>query len=115
MLKVMTSMKNLPHTSSDNQQTHFDNVRLLKGAPPGRQQCNYYIGELGVIKVSKDWQDVCTSNHMKEVAVGRFDGESGNYGQGGTPSGEKFYDGKLIQETVNAIKFVNPERSIPVV
>lgn len=48
---------------------------------------------------------------MKDVAVGRLDGESGNYGQEDSLR-EKFYDGKLIQETVNAIKFVNPERSI---
>ena len=32
------------------------------------------------------------------LILGRFDGEAGNYGQGGTPFGENFYDGKLIKE-----------------
>ena len=28
-------------------------LRLLKGEPPGRAQCNYYTGQLGTLKVSQ--------------------------------------------------------------
>jgi len=115
MLNVMTSRKNLSHTLENNQQTHYDNVRLLKGVVPGREQANYYIGELGVLKVSKDYQADCTEKHMTDVAAGKFSCGSHLYGQGGTPFGEKFYEKELIKEVTNRIKFVNPERVIPVI
>jgi len=115
LIKGWTTQKNLSHSKFDNQQTHFNDVRLLKGEVPGRKQVNFYTGQLQSLKVSKDWQKYCTDNHMKDVAAGLFDCESGNYGQGGTPSDEQFYHPQLIKKVVNAIRFKNPERAVPVV
>jgi hypothetical protein len=111
----MTSMKSCPHIVGDNAQTHFDNVRLVKGEPPGRAQCNYYTGLLSTMKVSKEWRKSCTENHMKNVAKGDFTWHSGDFGDAGAPSDGKFYDKERIESIVGSIKFVNPERTIPVI
>jgi len=115
MLKGMTAMRDPSHTAKDNQQTHFSDIRLLKGEVPGRRQINHYLGELAAYKVSADWQKYCTTEHMKDVATGLYDCDNSCYGQGGTPSNQQFYDEKIIKSAVNAIKFKNPERTIPVV
>jgi len=115
MLKNSTSMKNLSHTKTNNQNTFFDDIRLMKGEPPGRRMVNHYTRELGCMKVAKDWQTLCTHNHMLNVASGIFDCSSSNYGQGGTPMDQQFYDEKLIKKVVDSIKFKNPERVLPVI
>jgi len=114
MLNVLTSRKNLPHTRLENQQTHYDSVSLLKGAPPGRKQVSYYAGELAQLSISQDWQAACTSNHIMDVMTGHFSCDASNYGLGGAPN-QKFYDAEYITAVTNAIKFKNPERVLPVV
>lgn len=114
LIKGWTSMRNPSHSKFDNQQTFFNDVRLLKGEVPGRNQVNFYTGALQTMKVSKDWQKYCSDNHMKDVAVGRYDCEAGNYGQGGTPSDQHFYEPELIRKVVNSIRFKNPERAVAV-
>lgn len=112
MLNVLTCQKHLPHTRTDNQQTHFDSVSLLKGAPPGRQQVHFYTGELAQLAISQDWQTACTANHMKDVMTGKFSWDPANYGLAGAPD-QKFYDADYIKAVTNAIKFKNPERVLP--
>jgi len=114
MLQNSTSFKSRQHTKANNQQTFFDDIRLMKGEPPGRRMVNHYTRELGCIKVSKDWQNLCTRNHMLDVAKGHFDCDSTNYGQGGTPMDQLFFEEKLIKKVVDSIKFKNPERALPV-
>eukprot|EP00088_Acartia_fossae_P049034 TRINITY_DN5373_c0_g1_i2.p1 TRINITY_DN5373_c0_g1~~TRINITY_DN5373_c0_g1_i2.p1 ORF type:complete len:115 (-),score=28.85 TRINITY_DN5373_c0_g1_i2:32-376(-) len=114
-MKGMTSMRPSPHIVGDNVQTHFDNVRLVKGEPPGRAQCNYYTGQLGTLKVSHDWRKSCHENHMKNIAGGNFNWGSTDLGEGGTPADGKFFDPKRIESIVGSMKFVNPERTIPVI
>jgi len=113
MLNVLTSRKNLPHTSLENQQTHFDSVRLLKGAPPGRKQVNYYTGELAQLAISQEWQAACSANHLMDVMTGNYSSDSSSYGLGG-PSDQKFYDADYIKAVTNAIKFKDPQRVLPV-
>jgi len=115
MIKAWTTMKDLPHSRFNNQNTHFNDVRLLKGEVPGRKQVNFYTGEIQNTKVSTDWQDQCTQNHMKDVASGQFDCAAGNYGQGGTPDGQQFYNPQLIWKVANSIRFKNPERTVAAV
>jgi len=115
LIKEMTSLRANPHSVGDNAQTHFDNVRLLKGAPPGRAQCNYYTAELNNLKVGKDWRKSCYDEHMYNVAGGDFTWKTTDWGVGGAQASDKFYDPEKTKSIIGALKFVNPERSIPVV
>jgi len=115
LIKGWTSMKSCPHIKEDNAQTHYDNMRLAKGEAPGRSQCNYYINQLSSMKVGRDYRRRCKENHMKNVYAGDFTWDSFDFGDGGAPADGKFFDPKRIESIVGSIKFVNPERSIPVI
>merc|ERR1711934_272966 len=67
-LNGVTSRTHLPHGLFDNQQTHYDSVRLLKGGAPGREQVSYYAGELNCIRNSKMFASKCQSGHLTEIS-----------------------------------------------
>merc|ERR1711970_1504567 len=95
MLNTVTARAHLPHALHDNQQTHYDSVRLLKGAPPGRKQVTYYTSELGVLN-------------------GVFDHSQNHSGMGGVTADQKFYDPERVKDYTGAIRFKDPQRSVPV-
>eukprot|EP00091_Calanus_sinicus_P016381 TRINITY_DN35700_c0_g1_i1.p1 TRINITY_DN35700_c0_g1~~TRINITY_DN35700_c0_g1_i1.p1 ORF type:complete len:122 (-),score=32.12 TRINITY_DN35700_c0_g1_i1:27-392(-) len=80
MLNTVTCRKHLPHTLLDNQQTHYDSVRLLKGSAPGHKLATYYSTELGVVKNSKLFSAKCQSDHLLDVLQGQFDYHQNNSG-----------------------------------
>jgi len=112
MLNTVTSRNILPHTLINNQQTHYDSVRLLKGDPPGRYEVNHYRSELGIMKNSKDFSDQCIDNHLRDVNDGLFT-QDNHGGHGGITADQKFYDPKKVKEYTSAIRFKNPQRHIP--
>jgi len=92
MLNTVTSRNILPHTPINNQQTHFDSARLLKGDPPGRHLVNYYTSELGILKNSKQFSDHCIDNHLRDINEGLY---------------------TQVKEYTSAIRFKNPQRHVP--
>eukprot|EP00092_Neocalanus_flemingeri_P066809 GFUD01081439.1.p1 GENE.GFUD01081439.1~~GFUD01081439.1.p1 ORF type:complete len:222 (+),score=70.97 GFUD01081439.1:39-704(+) len=113
MLNTVTSRKHLPHSLLDNQQTHYDSVRLLKGSAPGRKQVNYYSSELGVVKNSKQFSARCQSDHLLDVLDGHFDFQN-HSGMGGISADQKFYDPEKVKDYTGAIRFKDPQRTVPV-
>eukprot|EP00090_Calanus_glacialis_P022402 TRINITY_DN3456_c0_g1_i7.p1 TRINITY_DN3456_c0_g1~~TRINITY_DN3456_c0_g1_i7.p1 ORF type:complete len:223 (-),score=78.21 TRINITY_DN3456_c0_g1_i7:71-739(-) len=114
MLNTVTCRKHLPHTLLDNQQTHYDSVRLLKGSAPGQKQATYYSTELGVVKNSKLFSAKCQSDHLLDVLQGQFDFHQNNSGMGGITSDQMFYDPEKIKDYTGAIRFKDPQRTVPV-
>merc|ERR1712226_344051 len=114
MLNAVTSMGHLPHTQLDNQQTHYDSVRLLKGAAPGRKQVNFYTGELNCIRNSKTFARRCETEHRADVLAGHFDWSVHHTGMGGVSVDQKFYDPQRVKDYTGSIRFKDPERSVPV-
>lgn len=110
MLNTVTCRKHLPHTSLNNQQTHYDNVRLMKGDPPGRLQRNFYTSELGLIKNSKVFAAHCQSDHLTEVMCGVY--RDGGSGMGGPTADQLFYDPEKVKSYTSAIRFKDPQRVI---
>ena len=118
-LNAITSRTHLPHSKFDNQQTHFDSVRLLKGAAPGRKQVSFYSSELNCLKNSKMFAQRAQTDHLYDVLAGQnriLEGIqntrrneailwsiSGNYswsihhtGMGGPTADQKFYDPERV-------------------
>lgn len=114
-LNAITSRTHLPHSKLDNQQTHFDSVRLLKGAAPGRKQVSFYSSELNCLRNSKMFAQRAQIDHLYDVLAGKsniwkitsiFDickPSSGNYswsihhtGMGGPTADQKFYDPERV-------------------
>jgi len=114
MLNSVTSRTHLPHSILDNQQTHYDNVRLLKGSNPGRKQVNFYATELGVLKNSKQFAARCQSDHLLDVLGGQFDIQN-HSGMGGIAADQKFYDPERVKDYTGSIRFKDPQRTVPVV
>jgi len=114
MLTSVTSRKHLPHSLLDNQQTHYDSVRLLKGCAPGHKMVNYYSTELGMVKNSKTFSARCQSDHLLDVLQGHFDSHLNSSGMGGITSDQMFYDPEKVKNYTAAIRFKDPQRSVPV-
>lgn len=115
MLNTVTTRSNLPHTRENNQQTHFDSVRLLKGDPPGRHLVNHYTRELGVLRNNKSFANRCQDNHLMDVMDGNFNIENNHYGMCGITSDQKFYDPEKVKGYTKTIRFKDPQRVIPTV
>jgi len=113
MLTTVTSRKHLPHSLIDNQQTHYDSVRLLKGSTPGQKQLNYYSTELGIVKNNKQFSARCQSDHLLDVLQGHFDFQN-HSGMGGIASDQMFYDPEKVKDYTGAIRFKDPQRAVPV-
>jgi len=111
MLNSVTCRKELPHTCLENQQTHYDSVRLLKGDPPGRHQRNFYTTQLGLVKNSKVFAANCQAQHLAEVMCGIY--QDGGSGMGGPTADEHFYDPEKVKSYTSAIRFKDPQRVIP--
>jgi len=114
MLNAVTSMGHLPHGRSDNQQTHYDSVRLLKGAAPGRKQVSFYSSELNCLRNSKLFSSRCQTDHMADVLAGNFDWSVHHTGMGGITPDQKFYDPERVKDYTGSIRFKDPERAVPV-
>merc|ERR1711936_800443 len=113
LLNGVTARDHLPHSMFDNQQTHFDDVRLLKGAVPGRKQVNYYTTEIGILKNNQLFSDHCYSDHLSNVMGGNFTTDMYT-GMGGITAEQKFYDPSRVQAYTDAIRFKDPQRTVPV-
>eukprot|EP00090_Calanus_glacialis_P009452 TRINITY_DN17825_c0_g1_i1.p1 TRINITY_DN17825_c0_g1~~TRINITY_DN17825_c0_g1_i1.p1 ORF type:complete len:238 (+),score=51.04 TRINITY_DN17825_c0_g1_i1:49-714(+) len=114
MLNTVTARTHLPHTMLDNQQTHYDSVRLLKGSAPGRKQVNYYASEIGVLKNNKLFSERCQYNHLMDVLDGRFGLSQNHSGMGGITADQKFYDPEKVKDYTGSIRFKDPQRTVPV-
>jgi len=114
MLTTVTSRKHLPHSPLHNQQTHYDNVRLLKGCAPGQKAVNHYSTELGIVKNSKMFSAKCQSDHLLDVLQGHFDSQQNSSGMGGITSDQRFYDPEKVKNYTGAIRFKDPQRAVPV-
>ena len=86
----------------------------MKGAAPGRKQVNYYASEIGVLKNSKLFSERCQSDHLMDVLDGRFDFSQNHSGMGGICADQKFYDPEKVKEYTGAIRFKDPQRTVPV-
>jgi len=115
MLNSVTARKHLPHSTLDNQQTHYDSVRLLKGSAPGRKQVNFYSTELALVKNSKLFSSRCQSDHLLDVLDGHFDFHQNHSGMGGISADQKFYDPEKVKDYTGAIRFKDPQRTVPAV
>jgi len=114
MLNTVTARAHLPHALHDNQQTHYDSVRLLKGAPPGRKQVTYYTSELGVLKNNQVFAEKVQGDHLLDVLNGVFDHSQNHSGMGGVTADQKFYDPERVKDYTGAIRFKDPQRAVPV-
>jgi hypothetical protein len=114
MLNNITSFKNLPHTLTDNQQTPFDSVRLLKGSPPGQKVIGHYCHELAVLKNNKLITEDKYDNHLVDVNCGRYDYHHNVLDMGGILATEKFYDPERVNDIVSRIRFKKADRVVPV-
>jgi len=114
MLNAVTAREHLPHCLFDNQQTHYNSVRLLKGSVPGRQQVNYYASELGVLRNNKLFAQQCQDDHLVDVLAGKFDFSKNYSGMGGIGSDEKFYDPEKVKDYTGSIRFKDPQRTVAV-
>jgi len=111
MLATVTSRKHLPHSLLDNQQTHYDSVRLMKGSAPSH---NPYSSELAMVKNSKLFSARCQSDHLLDVLQGHFHSDQNPSGLGGITSDQLFYDPEKVKNYTGAIRFKDPQRSVPV-
>ena len=46
MIHAAASVRNQPHSPTDNENTPFNSIRLLRGAPPGRVRCSNIVEEI---------------------------------------------------------------------
>jgi len=115
MLNNITSFKNLPHTLTENQQTPFDSVRLLKGSNPGAKLINHYCHELSVLRNNKLITEDKYDNHLVDVnGRGKFDYHHNVLDMGGILPDEKFYDPEKVDDIVSRIRFKKADRVVPV-
>eukprot|EP00095_Tigriopus_kingsejongensis_P012556 maker-scaffold1273_size51358-snap-gene-0.6 protein:Tk12556 transcript:maker-scaffold1273_size51358-snap-gene-0.6-mRNA-1 annotation:"hypothetical protein DAPPUDRAFT_227136" len=103
MIHAAASPRRQPHAPLDNADTPFDSVRLLRGAPPGRERVNHYASELGIIKKHQEDYNKKMRQHVTNVNVfGDFDYHYKFY-QGATDKDYKFYRPDIISDTMRKI------------
>ena len=105
MLNTVTSRADLPHSLADNQQTHYNSVRLLKGAVPGRQQVQHYTTELAILRNSKQFSARCQADHLDQVLTGNFSWCLSSTGLGGITADQKFYDPERVKDYTGSIRY----------
>jgi len=115
MLNSVTSMKHLPHAPLNNQQTHYDDLRLLKGYKPSRKAISFYSSELNVLKNSHGFSEKCRSQHVLNASQGNFDLDHNFSGMGGVSADQIFFDPERVKNYTGAIRFKDPERTVAAV
>jgi len=114
MLYNITSANHLPHEIANNQQTPYDNVRLLKGAPVGQKQVNFYAQELAILRCKKLLTQARYDKHLAGLSAGGYDYHHNVLDMGGITADQKFYDKQKIADYVSAIRFKKADRTVPV-
>jgi hypothetical protein len=103
MIHAAASVRSQPHSPMDNENTPFDAMRLLRGAPPGRERVQFYASELAIMKKHTDEYHRKRRQHLFNVtSLGEYDYHYKLF-QGSADRNYKFHDPELIADYVRKI------------
>jgi len=104
MIHAAASVRNQPHSPTDNENTPFNSIRLLRGAPPGRERVQHYSSELGIIKKHTDDFHNKRRQHLFNLQnLGEYEYHYNLY-RGAADRDYKFHDPELIADYVRKVK-----------
>jgi len=108
LMKAIVTDRRQPHSPLDNNNTNFNAIRLLKGAPLGQDAVNHYVSELSIEKGNRIKDAKKRRQHL--VKIEAFDDEF-NYhhslfGNSAVNRDEKFHNPQLVRDYVNQIRRV---------
>jgi len=104
MIHAAASVRRQPHSPRDNVDTPFDAMRLLRGAPPGRERVMHYTSELNIIKKNMDDYEKKRRQHVFNVLNldNAYDYHHKLH-KGSVDKNYKFYDPDLVADYIRKI------------
>jgi len=108
LVKAIVTDRRQPHSPLDNNNTAYNSIRLLKGAPLGQENVNHYISELSIEKANRKKEDAKRRQHLVKVEAfdDEFDYHHKLFGDGAVNRDEKFYNPQMVKDYINQIRRV---------